>query len=359
MVNLQQYGFTNEQIHNTAHPEQNQGSLAARVLAVHKERYDLICVKGECHGRLKSSVYHHQGRQSFPTAGDFVLIDFNPAGDSLILETLPRKSLFSRRDPSFSYAVEQVVAANFDTVFLLQSLNHDYNPKRLERYLAMSWESGAPPVVVLTKADLVTPEQLLRQTSLAEETAANAPVLAISAQTGFGMELLDHYLLPGKTIVLLGSSGVGKSSLVNALTKCSVMEVRSIREDDSKGRHTTTHRQLITLPGGAMMIDTPGMRELGMWEAGTGLGTVFKDVQEYLGTCRFTDCTHVNEPGCAILAAIESGELPAARWENYKKMQRESLFAENRGKALKNKQTRNKSIAKWNRQRQKSEEKWN
>lgn len=240
--------------------------IPARVTAVHKQRYQILCTQGETYAQLKTREYYLDG-EVFPTTGDYVMIDYIPNGDSRILSTLPRKTCFRRRDPDGG---EQVVAANFDYVFLMQSLNMDFNPKRLERYLTQTYQSGAEPVVVLTKADLLSDYgDYIRKT---QQVAAGVPLHLVSTRTGAGLEELSAYLAPGKTVVFLGSSGVGKSSLVNALAGQEVMTAGGIREQDSKGRHTTTYRQLLTLPGGAMIIDTPGMRELGMWGGGPGPG---------------------------------------------------------------------------------------
>ena len=323
------------------------GELPARVSAVHKERFALLCERGECYARVKAGTYYNDQSEEFPTTGDFVLAQYNESGDSVITHTLPRRSYFARKNPTRGEG-EQAVAANFDYVFVMQSLNLDFNPRRLERYLALSWQSGATPVVVLTKSDLLA--DCSAQIFAAQNAAAGADVFAVSALTGAGMDALSPCLAPGKTVVLLGSSGVGKSSFVNALAGREIMAVNAIREDDSKGRHTTTHRQLLLLESGVMVIDTPGMRELGMWEAEEGLGEAFADVEQYFGRCRFSDCRHESEPGCAVKAAIACGELPAARWESYRKLQRESRYSADQARYLSLKQQRFKEIAKFSKQ---------
>ena len=334
---IEDYGFLPH-----LYPVGTDGTVA-RVTAVHKERYELICNQGECFARLKSGIYFNACKEEFPTTGDFVEILYNSAGDSQIIKTCPRKSFFARLNPAPGMG-GQAVAANFDYVFILQSLNDDFNLKRLERYLTLAWQSGAVPVVVLTKADLLA--DCSAHLAAAEKTASGVSVFAVSVKTGQGMEALSHHVVQGKTIVLLGSSGVGKSSFVNALAGREVMDVQRIRQDDSKGRHTTTCRQLIRLDNGAMMIDTPGMRELGMWNAAEGLGESFSDVERYMGLCKFSDCRHETEPGCAIKAAIANGELSAKRWEGYLRLKLEAKFSKDKEGMKLEKRKRNKEIAK-------------
>ena len=320
--------------------------IPARITAQHKERYEIVCDRGAAYARLKTKEYY-LGTERFPTVGDYVMVNYLESGDSQILATLPRRSCFLRREPG-PVPRDQAVAANFDYVMILQSLNQDFNPRRLERYLTMAWQSGAVPVILLTKADLAPSRG--RCLAQAEELAPGVNVHAVSAHTGFGLDALAPYLEPGKTLVFLGSSGVGKSSLVNALAGEEIMRVSGIREEDGRGRHTTTHRQLIRLPGGALVIDTPGMRELGMAEASEGLADSFADVERYLGKCRFSDCRHLREPGCAIRAAINAGELDPARWESWQKLHAE---AESREEMLRRKREWAKGVAKYSRQREK------
>ena len=324
----------------------NEAGTVARITSVHRERFGIAGDFGEGYARLKAGEYY-AGDEIFPTAGDFVRIDYIDNGDSRIISTLPRKTVFTRREPG-PIPREQAVAANFDYVFILQSLNHDFNPKRLERYLTLSWQSGATPVILLTKADLV--EDYWDYLTAVERVATGVNTHVISARTGHGLNRLGAYLQPGKTVVFLGSSGVGKSSLVNALAGKEIMAVSEIREDDSKGRHTTTHRQLLMLSSGAMVIDTPGMRELGMWDVSEGLVDAFADVEKYIGRCRFSDCSHEREPGCAIRAAIQAGELDIARWESYRKLKEEAVDKE---EMLRRKHEWSKGVAKFTRQRNK------
>lgn len=321
----------------------------ARICAVHRERYDIVCNQGLASARLKSSVYYSGNTdEMYPTVGDFVLIDYNDNGESRITKTLPRKSLFSRLDPSSYGHFDQAVAANFNYVFILSSLNNDFNTKRIERYLALAWQSGGIPVIILTKSDLVSDYE--DQIKRVERICSGTAVFAVSALTGEGLDRLSDYLKAGKTIVFLGSSGVGKSSLVNSLARLSgteedIMKVNGIREDDSKGRHTTTHRQLIMLNNGVMIIDTPGMRELGMWDASEGLSESFSEIEQLFEKCRFTNCTHTNEPDCAVKEALESGELSEDRWNSYMQLKKESGYTENKNLYLKQKQEKFKNIA--------------
>ena len=325
---------------------ENLPGIPARVTAVHKERYEIACEHGITHGRLKTKEYYVD-TQDFPTTGDFVMINYIENGDSQIIATLPRRTFFSRREPG-PIPRDQAVAANFDYVFIMQSLNMDFNPKRLERYLTLAWQSGATPVILLTKADLV--EDYWEYLTQVERVAAGVNTHVISAHTGYGLQRLNSYLQPGKTVVFLGSSGVGKSSLVNALAGENIMAVNGIREDDSKGRHTTTHRQLIRLKSGVMIIETPGMRELGMWDVSDGLGDAFADVEAFLGKCRFSDCRHETAPGCAIKAAIAAGELDIQRWESYQKLKEEAV---DRDEMMRRKREWSKGVAKFTKQRKK------
>ncbi|GHU08698.1 putative ribosome biogenesis GTPase RsgA [Spirochaetia bacterium] len=353
MFDLKQYGFAGEtaKSQNDADAEK---LIPGRVIEAQRELYKLICDYGEVPAKLPGAFYHGaQAREDFPAVGDFVLFSYNDTGNSLISQILPRRSKFSRADFSghkAGYAkniVEQIVASNFDYVFILCSLNYDFNTARIGRYLSAAWQSGGFPLVVLTKADLAA--DYADNIEAVQAMAREVPVIAVSSKTGQGLAELAPFLEPGKTIVFLGSSGVGKSSLLNALAGETVMEVKGIREDDSKGRHTTTHRQLVMLKSGAMVIDTPGMRELGLWNAEEGIHLSFADVEQLIAGCRFSNCRHESEPGCAVRAALEDGSLPAEQWKRYLQQKNEAAYIESKSAFLREKAQRQKSIARYNR----------
>lgn len=343
-MNIQKYGLSPSIL-----PE-NHAGIPARITAVHRELFEFACSNGTGIARLKASAYH-TGGQIFPTTGDFVLLDWHADGESRIVQTLPRKSYFSRVDPSSSGHAEQIVAANFDYVFILQSLDCKINLHRLERYLTLAWQTGAVPAVLLTKADCVA--DYTQQQRLVEQLAIGVGVFAISAKNGSGLSHLSSYLQPGKTIVFLGSSGVGKSTLVNALAQKTVMATGAIRQKDGRGRHTTSHRQLVLLESGVLIIDTPGMREIGMWDVSEGLGKSFAHVEKYFGQCKFRDCRHQDEPDCAVKAAIQRGDLLLEHWESYLRLNAEAHFASDKAAYLRKKDQWGKDIAKKLRQRQK------
>ena len=353
MIDLKQYGYTE----TTPIPS---GNIPGRITEHQREKYTVITRHGEVTASLKGNFYHTAGaREDFPCVGDFVLLQYNESGESRIAELLPRRTKFSRADFSghaAGYAKtirEQVVAANFDYVFILSSLNADFRVSRILRYLTQARQSGGQPVVILTKADLV--DDYMPALSQIWRAEPDLPAHAVSSHTGYGMAGLGEYLKPGKTVVFLGMSGVGKSSLLNALMDADVMVVKAIREDDDRGRHTTTHRQLFMLPSGAMVIDTPGMRELGLFDADEAISTGFADVEELFSQCRFSDCGHKTEPGCAIRAAIADGTLPQERWERYLAQKRENKFVEDRASYIREKDASHKSIALYSKAKKKAD----
>jgi ribosome biogenesis GTPase len=335
--------------------------IPGRIIESRREQYKVICEYGEVSAEIKGSFFNNlKEGDLFPVIGDFVALKYNNQGASLIDAVLPRRSRFSRVDflgHAEGYAKnvrEQVNAANFDYVFILSSLNNDFNISRMARYLTATMQSGGFPVFVLTKADLV--EDYCTLAAEVQKLAREVPVICVSSKTGVGVEELSPFLEPAKTVIFLGSSGVGKSSLLNRLAGEELMEVKSIREDDSKGRHTTTFRQLFRLESGALVIDTPGMRELGLWDSKEGISLAFAEVEELFSQCKFSDCSHQTEPGCAVLAALEDGRLSQEQWKNYKAQSKENAFVMNHSAYLKQKQEFHKSIARNNKQRQKRTE---
>jgi ribosome biogenesis GTPase len=275
---------------------------------------------GNLSARLSGRLRHDAGEAGHPAAGDWVALSANAGdGTATIHAILPRRTAFVRRAAD-SVQTLQVIAANIDVVFIVTSMNADLNPRRLERFLAAAWQSGAHPVLVLTKADLC--EQPERK---ATEIAAMAgcPVLVVSVRQGLGMASLMEHIAPRETCALIGSSGAGKSTLVNALLGEERMATQDIRTSDARGRHTTSSRQLILLPGGGLILDTPGIREVGLIDAEDGLSTVFDDIELLAQHCRFRDCGHDSEPGCAVRGAIDDGTLDAARWAHFRKLSAE------------------------------------
>ena len=325
MINLVNFGYTAL----TAPPA---GLIPGRIIELQRERYTVVTEHGEVTATLKGSFFYEaQIRDDLPCVGDFVYLQYNKTGISLIAELLPRRTKFSRADflghkaGHVKTIHEQLVAANFDYVFIVTSLNRDFRVNRIMRYLTQTQRSGGMPVVILTKADLIG--DFTQQVSEVKAAMPGVPVHAISCYTGAGLDALDQYLQPTQTIVFLGMSGVGKSSLVNSLIGDDVMIVRETRtEDVSKGAHTTTHRQLLMLPSGAMIIDTPGMRELGLYDADEGISTVFADIEELFLCCKFSNCRHQTEPGCAVRTAIADNTLSMAQWERYLAQKRETRF---------------------------------
>ncbi len=295
--------------------------LPARVASETRGHYVLLAESGAHHAQLSGKLrFDARLREHLPAVGDWVA--FTPVNDAegIIHAVLPRLSVFSRRAAGTSHDV-QIVAANLDVVFLAMALNQDFNLRRLERYLVLAWESGADPVVLLTKADLC-PDREERKREV-ERMAGLAPVLVTSSLTGEGIFPVRDHIPPGRTAGILGSSGAGKSTLINRLLGDDRLLTGAIREDDGRGRHTTTRRELLLLPGGGLILDTPGMRELGLWDGANGLGAAFEDVEALAGRCRFRDCGHDSEPGCAVRVALDDGTLARERLESFRKLQRE------------------------------------
>ena len=317
---ITQYGWSDALGQDFA-PFAAQGFTPGRVIVQQRGHYTVVTDDGELMCQLSGRFVREAPAGGHPAVGDWVALATRTGeGAATIQGVLPRRTAFTRKAAD-SLQTVQVVAANIDVAFLVASMNGELNGRRLERYLASAWQSGARPVVVLTKSDLTAdPQAALAE---ARAVAGEAPVIAVSSVTGEGLDKVREQLKPGETAVLVGPSGVGKSTLVNALHGETVMATGEIREDDARGRHTTTHRELILLPGGAMVLDTPGMRELGLLDAEDGLGAAFDDVESLTTQCKFNDCGHSNEPGCAVRAALEAGTLDPDRWNSFRKLTRE------------------------------------
>lgn len=301
--------------------------------------------KGEFLAEISGKFrYNLRTPSEYPAVGDYVLTDRenDKDGNAIINSIVDRKSAFIRKAAGTSNE-DQIVGANIDTLFICMSLNKDFNLRRLERYLTIGWDSGAVPVVVLTKSDLC--DDLEEKLSQTESVAIGVEIIITSGIEEDGYKEVEKYLIPGRTIAFIGSSGVGKSTLINRLLGKDILETNGLRNDD-KGRHTTTRRELIVLKNGAMIIDTPGMREVGMWDVSEGLLKTFSDIEELGKTCKFNNCTHSNEPGCAILNSIENGELSKERWESYKKIVLEASYNEDKESYLLEKEKKFKEISK-------------
>jgi ribosome biogenesis GTPase len=339
---VKKYGL-NDTIINEA--MQYEGLFLGRVLVQSKDIYRVVSDRGEffaeISGKFRFQVEQHS---SYPAVGDFVMLDRDSGitGNGIIHHVLSRSSAFIRKAAGKA-TKEQLVATNIDTTFICMSVNNDFNLRRLERYLVLVWESGSIPVVVLTKIDLC--EDINTLFRAVDSVGMGVDILGISTLEKEGFDDVMSYISEGKTVALLGSSGVGKSTLINWLTGIETLETQTIRNDD-KGRHTTTRRELILMPNGGMIIDTPGMRELGLMDSESGLDKTFNDIEVYFESCHFRDCKHTNEPGCAIYAAIKEGTLSEKRWQSYLKLKVEDAFSENPEAYLKKKKEKFKNISK-------------
>ena len=311
-------------------PQARAGLTPGRIVVQQRAAYQVVTEDGDLRAKPSGRLIHEAREAGHPAVGDWVALSVNRAqGTATIQAILPRRTAFVRRAAD-SIQTLQVIAANIDVAFIVTSMNAEFSPRRIERYLAAAWQSGARPVVVLTKSDLCAePEAYADQIAA---LAAGCSVVVISARTGVGLPALLEHVRPGETCVLIGSSGVGKSTLVNALLGEERMATQAIRAADARGRHTTSHRQLVLLPGGGLILDTPGIREVGLIDAEEGLEKVFDDIERLAETCRFRDCGHANEPGCAVQAALATGALAADRWASFQKLGLELAAVE--GKAV-------------------------
>lgn len=310
-------------------PYKPEGLTPVRVIRENRQNYLAWSEAGELIAEVSGRFRHDAvGKGDFPAVGDWAAAEvLANEGKAVIQAVLPRKSAFLRKVPG-PVTEEQVVAANIDTAFIVCGLDGNFNLRRIERYLTLSWESGAVPVVLLNKAD-ICPEAEERRNEV-EAAAIGVPVCAISAACDQGLDGLRHYLTPGRTAAFLGSSGVGKSTIINRLLGTDRFAVGEVSDSDSRGRHTTTSRELVMLPDGGLVIDTPGMRGLKVWGDEDGLKQAFEDIEALAADCRFRDCRHGNEPGCAVRAAVESGTLDAGRLQSFQKLQKELRYLADR-----------------------------
>jgi ribosome biogenesis GTPase len=295
--------------------------LPARVLFSSGRSCRILSASGEVNATLAGRLRHESRSASeLPVVGDWIAYRPLAGGQSRVERILERRSLISRKLPG-NRSLEQTVAANIDTVLVMMGLDGDYNVRRLERLLTLAWESGARPAVLLNKADLCSDHDAKRAGIV--EVAPEVPVVLLSCLQDPAVGMVTALIAPGETAALIGSSGVGKSTLVNRLLGEEVQATREVRQDDSRGRHTTSHRELFRLPGGGLLIDSPGIREVQLWAGGESLAMAFDDIEGLAAACRYRDCAHAAEPGCAVVQAVGSGALPSGRLESYRRLQAE------------------------------------
>ncbi|MEN3327931.1 MAG: ribosome biosis GTPase / thiamine phosphate phosphatase [Acidobacteriota bacterium] len=303
----------------------DMGYTCGRVTLEHRNLFRVYAQNGEVLAEISGRLRHEAtSRRDLPAVGDWVVIRARPeAGPVMIHAVLPRRTSFARKTAG-SRTEEQIVGANVDTVFLFTSLNQDFSLRRIERYLIIAWDSGANPVIILSKSDLC--DRIADSINEIQSVARGVPIHAISSVTGNGLQDISQYFKRGQTVVFLGSSGVGKSTLINRMAGVDHLKVQTVREHDDRGRYTTTHRELVLLPAGGLVLDTPGMRELQLWEGDESLQLVFDDIEALAERCYFSDCQHQDEPRCVVREALVAGTIDAGRYESYEKLQKELKY---------------------------------
>ena len=304
----------------------DEGFTVVRVAAEHKEMYSILLdgnvIHAEITGRL---MFAAESRKDFPAVGDWVAVQQYENSNAIIHNILPRKTCIVRKASGKEFT-EQIIAANIDIVFIIQSLDHNYNIRRLERFLVVAKESGAVPVVLLSKTDLITDDELKSRINEVNAISPGIRTIAYSAKTLSHIDEIKHLISANTTVCFVGSSGVGKSTLINRLVGKELLETNEVREEDSRGRHTTTHRQLIPLDEGGFVIDTPGMRELGLWDVSGSIDEIFPEIAALAVECKFSDCTHIHEPDCGVQRAMQEGRLEEKRYESYIKLKKEAEY---------------------------------
>lgn len=329
---LEKYGWT-QHFADGYEKYARSGYIPGRVILQQRGSYSIMTEQGEVHARPTGRLLHEADDIGQPCVGDWVaLLMDKKAGIGTVQAILPRHTAFVRRAIEDASRATQIIAANVDVAFIVTSMNADMNLRRIQRYLAATRQSGARPVVVLTKSDLCDYPQAKVDEVAALDTAC--PVIAVSAMTGAGLDDVLAQFNAGETCVLIGSSGVGKSTLVNTFLNEERMVTKEVRENDDQGRHTTSHRELLVLPGGRMMVDTPGIREVGLIDNEEGVSEVFDDVEQLIQACRFSNCGHTKEPGCAVQGALKTGDLSADRWDHYTKLTTELAEAAQKAEKL-------------------------
>ena len=324
VTDLKIFGW-NEFFETNFEPYGRNGYSRGRVTLEHKNFFRVYTEHGDVLAEISGRLRHDAvKRRDLPAVGDWVVIRSRPEHGWVIIDAvLPRRTSFARKIAG-SRTEEQIVAANIDTIFVLTSLNQDFSLRRIERYLFIAWESGANPAIILSKSDLC--DRVTDRITQVQAVAHGVPIHAISVVTELGLHDLGRYFQPGQTVALLGSSGVGKSTLINHLAGDAHLKVQTVREHDDRGRHTTTHRELVLLPTGGLVLDTPGMRELQLWDSNESLQLVFEDIEALAGNCFFSDCRHQGEPRCAVREALLAGTIQAERYESYEKLQKELKY---------------------------------